>query len=389
MSKFSKKILVVTGPFFGKSWGAGQQDTYGLIKLLIEADHKVDLVSYDRGTNPGQVERFKQSGAKVSVFPIGSGFSLWPDMATHPFFKLCASRDFIKFFEDINPDIVLGVQTFTFPVLEFAKKRGKIAILRSHNLEHRHHLAMFRGWQLFNPITVSLYLFKYLSEIFASKRSSFVWAISPRELSVYKKWNSESKLLPLCALHEKLKDPTERLNEVHKKINIFYAGGTYNILPHLKGAELLIEKIMSVLQRKEPNLFVLHVIGSKLPQGLIDKCDGRNIIYKGYVNDYDATLEEMDIGVFPTFTGEGMKQKIFEAVCRGFPVVVPRKALGGYPLEHGKNILIANSTDEFAENILKLKNGKFRQKISHGAYEFAKENFNKSKYTDILCREIN
>ncbi len=52
----------------------------------------------------------------------------------------------------------------------------------------------------------------------------------------------------------------------------------------------------------------------------------------------DAALEEMDAGVFPTFYGGGMKQKIFEAICRGFPVLAPKKAIGGYPLKHQENI---------------------------------------------------
>ena len=389
------------GPLSGNSWGAGQQDSYHIVKLLVEAGHRVNLVSYDCGTNPGQIERFKQTGADVSVFPIDLKFSifreknliknliLWLDPATHPFYKLRASDKFIKFFEEFSPDVVYGIQTFTFPVLDFSKKRGKVTIMRSHNVEYRHHMDMFRGMQLLNPKNILLYLFKYAVEVVASKETSFVFAISPKELNFYKKWNTNSKLLTLCALYEKIKDSKERFKVTRERINIFYAGGTYNILPHLKGAEILIEKVAPQLQAQEPDIFVLHLFGSKLPQRLIDKCDGKKIIYHGYVDDYDVAVEEMDIGAFPTFTGRGMKQKIFEAICKSFPVVVPRKALGGYMLEHNKSVLIADNVDAFTENILNLKDGKLREEISRGAYEFAKENFSKEKYLNILCEKTN
>ena len=55
----SKKIFVITGPFSGKAWGAGQQDTYNLIKLLIEIRYEVYLVSYDCLTNYEFVNKFK------------------------------------------------------------------------------------------------------------------------------------------------------------------------------------------------------------------------------------------------------------------------------------------------------------------------------------------
>jgi glycosyltransferase involved in cell wall biosynthesis len=396
----NKKILMVMGPFSGKAWGAGQQDTYNLVKLIMELGHGVYLVTYDYNTNHEFVNKFKEIGAQVFVIPLNSktpilktaltvkNLALLFDPAMHPFFRLCANEDFKNLFERIQPEIVMGIQTFTFPVLDFAKKAGIPAILRSHALEYNYYLDMITSKHFFNPLTYLKYAAKYFLEMSAAKTASCVLAITPQELAVYKNWNSNSKLLPLCSLYEKIKDPTERLRIVHGQINLFYAGATYNILPHLKGAELLVEKIMPGLKSRGYDGFKLHIIGSKLPQRLIDKCDGKTIIYRGYVENYNATLEEMDIGVFPTFTGRGMKQKIFEAICKGFPVIAPEKVLGEYPLKHHENILLANNCDEFVENIIRLENKKERERISHNAYEFAKKHFNKDSYIKILKDSI-
>ena len=388
-----KKILMVMGPFSGKAWGAGQQDSYNLVKLLGELGHNIYLVSYDYLTNYEFVNKFKETGTEVfviSLLPkdrVSRKLFLSLDPATRPFFRLCANEDFKKLFEKIQPDMAIGIQTFTFPVLDFARKNGAVAVLRSQNLEYRHYLDMLMGWQFFNPLNYFFYIFKFLSERYSVIHSSFVFAISPQELAVYKKWNSNSKLLPLCSLYEKIKDPAERLRRVHGPINLFYAGASYNILPHLKGAEFLMEKVIPCLKLRGYDNFKLHIIGSKLPQRLINKCDGERIIYHGYVDDYEVVLEEMDAGIFPTFTGRGMKQKIFEAICRGFPVVAPEKSLGNYPLKHKENILLANNCTEFVENIIRLENREERGRISMGAYNFAKDNFNKDLYIKVL-REI-
>ncbi len=386
-----RKILIVMGPFSGKAWGAGQQDSYNLIKLLTELDCEISLISYDYLTNYEFVNKFKEAGARVFVFPLKTGISisrLLVDSANQPFFKLCENKDFKKLFENIQPETVIGIQTFTFPVLDFARRKNIFTIMRSQNLEYKHYLDMLTKRQFFNSLNYFFYFSKYLSERHSAINSSLVFAISPTELAVYKKWNSHSELLPLCSLYEKIKNPADRLNKVHDKINLFYAGASYNILPHLKGAEFLIEKIMPALESGGYDDFKLHIIGSKLPQKLVNKCDGQRIIYRGYIDNYEAVLEEMDIGVFPVFTGRGMKQKIFEAIARGFPVVAPKKALGGYRLKNQENILFADDCSGFVSNIIKLKDKKERERISYGAYEFAKENFDKDSYVRILKNSL-
>lgn len=388
--------MIVTGPFSGKVWGAGQQDTYHLAKLLKEIGHLVYVVSYDYNTNLEFVDKFRKAGVEVFIFSADCEFSLfrnnnffknlisWLDPATHPFLKLCANKDFINLFEEIKPDAVMGVQTFTSPVLIFANKKGTPSVLRSQNIEFKHHMDMLRGRQLLNPLNYILFFLKYIGELCAARYSSFIFTISHHEFGWYKKINSKTGLLPLCSLYEKIQNPFGRVAESRSGINLFYAGGTYNILPHLKGVELLVEKIMPEVLLKKPGVFKLHIFGSKLPQRLINKCDGISIIYRGYVEDYEVALKDMDVGVFPTFTGRGMKQKIFEAICGGFPVVAPRKALGGYPLKDGEDILIAGNTVEFTDKIIQLKERDLRVKISRGAFNFTEKHFNKSNYTAFL-----
>jgi len=76
---------------------------------------------------------------------------------------------------------------------------------------------------------------------------------------------------------------------------------------HLRGAKLLIEEIIPKVLEREPGTFRFHICGGKLPQYLQDKCDGKNLIYEGYVDDFEEFMARMDIGAFPVFTGSTIK----------------------------------------------------------------------------------
>jgi len=395
-----KNIVIASGPFSGGPWGAAEQDIFYLAKLLVELGNKVWLITYNNKyykTKEKFSKNFEDAGVKVVIFDQGNdvshffsgwlrNFFFWLDPATHPFFKMASGSDFKKFFEKIDPDALIGIQTFTSPLFNFAKKRGVKTILRSHAVEFSYFFDTIRWKQFLNPLSYIKSFGKYMLEKHTVKNASRIFAINPNEEAIYKKWNEKTKLLPLCSLYSKLRSPDNLAK--NRVLNLFYAGGSYNVLFHLKGAEFLIKKVMPILLKESPGDFVLHVFGSKMPKSLSVLCDGKNIIYRSYVPDYDAALDEMDIGVFPVFKGGGMKQKIFEPICRGFPVVVPKIALRGYPLTNQKNAIVANNVDEFVEGLKKLKDKDFYQKISDGACLYAKENFSKDFYLSFFKENI-
>lgn len=58
------------------------------------------------------------------------------------------------------------------------------------------------------------------------------------------------------------------------------------------------------------------------------------------------------------------------------PVVTTRKGSEGLDVIHGSDILIANTPDEFAENIIKLlKESEMRQRLANNAYQLVRDKY--------------
>jgi glycosyltransferase involved in cell wall biosynthesis len=86
-------------------------------------------------------------------------------------------------------------------------------------------------------------------------------------------------------------------------------------------------------------------------------------------------------------SGGGTRVKILEAMALHTPVVSTHKGAEGLEVEHGVNILIADTPDEFAANILKLLNDPdMQQKLSKNAYKLVQEKY---EWSVVMPRFIN
>ena len=69
------------------------------------------------------------------------------------------------------------------------------------------------------------------------------------------------------------------------------------------------------------------------------------------------------------------------------PVVTTHKGAEGLDVKHGVNILIADTPDEFAGNIIKvLKNPGMQQKLANNAYQLVREKY---EWSVVMPRFIN
>jgi glycosyltransferase involved in cell wall biosynthesis len=69
------------------------------------------------------------------------------------------------------------------------------------------------------------------------------------------------------------------------------------------------------------------------------------------------------------------------------PVVTTHKGAEGLDVKHGLNILIADSPDEFAGNIIKLLNDpNLQQKLANNAYKLVQEKY---EWSIVMPKFIN
>lgn len=93
------------------------------------------------------------------------------------------------------------------------------------------------------------------------------------------------------------------------------------------------------------------IVGSKIP-GEISDLAGENIDVRGYVEDLQPLFAECRLSIAPLRFGGGIKGKIVTSLSYGVPVVATTIAAEGMQLVHNENILIANSPNDMADQII-------------------------------------
>ena len=102
-----------------------------------------------------------------------------------------------------------------------------------------------------------------------------------------------------------------------------------------------------------------------------------NITLTGYVDDIKPLIASSRISIAPLLTGGGTRLKILEAMALGTPVVSTSKGAEGLDAIRDKQILIADSPNAFASQVIRiLKDGELYKNLSNNGKSFVKENYN-------------
>jgi len=105
----------------------------------------------------------------------------------------------------------------------------------------------------------------------------------------------------------------------------------------------------------------------------------------GHVPSTRRYLDRAMVSVAPILFGSGMSGKIGEALAAGLPVVTTRLGALGLQLDHEKNCLIAETGEEFAEQIARLhRNQELWERLSRNGRVHLTENFNQRSVADRL-----
>jgi glycosyltransferase involved in cell wall biosynthesis len=394
------RIIVITPATHTSSTGAAQMDIYALFGLLKKMGHEVLLYTIKTSENRTDVltslsdrygidvrwfepdmnlkKRFKDM---ITISP------LFFDGASHVFHQLVKDSDFQTYLDEVHPDVVVSFISDSWPLIEYVKSMGIPVVFRSHNYEPEFYWESIDLKQKINPINWLRYIIKTFAEKRAVCLADSIATIPFPKYKKYFDWKDRPlvKSLTLTFLPEKRVKPRVQIKK--EPLHIFYLGASYNVSFHLRGVTKLIEEIAPMVDREYVGQFKFHICGAKLPQVLVDQCIG-SIVYEGYVPDLEDFLSHMDIGVFPVDSGKSMKGKVFESLVRSFPMVISPNCIGGYNLVDGKEVLMANSTEEFVDKIGSLVSPELRQKLACATWDFSEKHFSEKSLVKTLDEVI-
>ena len=168
-----------------------------------------------------------------------------------------------------------------------------------------------------------------------------------------------------------------RPSELAGRRDILFVGG-FEHQPNVDAVNWFVTAIWpKILQRGFRHRLV--IVGSKATPEILALAS-KKIRVKGYVKDLAPVLERCRLSVAPLRYGGGIKGKIVTSLSHGLPVVATSVAAEGMTLQHGKNILIADTPEDIVDSIFKIyssdqlwldlsTNGReaFEEKFSHAA----------------------
>ena len=169
---------------------------------------------------------------------------------------------------------------------------------------------------------------------------------------------------------------------IEKKYDIAFIGNM-GYAPNIKAALFLVKNILPLLQKQLPNLKIL--IAGARPSIEVQKLQSEQVEVSGWIDDIREAYASATMFVAPLFIGMGQQNKILEAMAMGVPCITSdlvNNAIGGTPNE---NILIANDTQAFANQIVSLyKNPTLQQQISENGLNYVHNNFSWSAFVEEL-----
>ena len=152
--------------------------------------------------------------------------------------------------------------------------------------------------------------------------------------------------------------------------------GSLNWIPNIDGLAWFIAEVLPRIRERKPDC-TLAVVGRR-PGPEIHRLVGADprILLRADVPDIRPYLWGARAAVVPLKVGGGTRLKIYEAMAAGTPQISTVVGAEGLVAEHGKNILLADSAEEFAAAcLLVLEQENTRKHISESALQMVTDRF--------------
>ena len=167
--------------------------------------------------------------------------------------------------------------------------------------------------------------------------------------------------------------------------------GAMEWLPNVDAILYFAQHILPMIREKVPNVR-LTVAGRTPSQRLLALAGSdKQIRVTGSVEDIRPFVREASVYVVPLRIGGGTRLKIFEAMAMGKAIVSTTIGAEGLPVTDGKEILIADDAQDFADAVVSLlRHPEKRRQLGSAARHLVECNYRWGSVTDqleeVLCK---
>lgn len=323
------------------------------LKLLSFATHKHPAPSlenkrdYKNLCSPDYI--FIPAKTNVSTF-CASLFSKWPFV----FYRYYSKTFENKLLEVLSSqvDIVVFDGLYTTLYLDLVLKHSKAkCVYRAHNVEY---FLWNKKYQNQRNIFIKTLLFYFAKQVYNFESHTLqkvhaLAAISKTDQNILLSFNNK---LPSEHIPFGFTPPEKNRVQIYRQVNQIGFVGALNWEPNVEALNWFLTEIWPIILVKNPHSN-FHVAGRHTTSKIDFKAHA-NVKYWGEVDDIQDFYNAVNIIVVPLKSGSGVRIKIVEAMYQQKAVVSTTKGVEGLELLHGKHLSIANSSSEFANEIIEL-----------------------------------
>jgi len=340
------------GPIAMNALIEGLADAGHTVKVLAINSNKYGVDIRDVPQSYRQKTNIETAYINLAINPLDAFFNLFTQKSYHV--QRFINKDFetalLSILKADDYDIVQLETLFITPYLATIRKHSTAKIiLRSHNIEH---LIWKRVAQITsNPLKKGYlnHLWKTLRKFELDNLNNYdgIVAITRNDADFFAK---NGCTIPIISIPFGIRlDRFNPKNEIKTDFPSLFHIGAMNWIPNIEGIKWFLENVWPQVNQEFPDL-KFYVAGREMPQWLTET-GLNNVEVVGEVEDAFAFMASKAIEIVPLFSGSGIRIKIIEGMAAGKAVISTTIGAEGINVESGKNIILADTSEDFANAI--------------------------------------
>jgi glycosyltransferase involved in cell wall biosynthesis len=151
--------------------------------------------------------------------------------------------------------------------------------------------------------------------------------------------------------------------------------GSFRYSANYHAMTWFLERVYPLIQVQVPDVrLIITGDHANLPIPVM-----KNVTLTGFVEEVRPLIASSWVSLAPIWIGGGTRLKILEAMALATPVVSTSKGGEGLDARHGRHLLIADTPQEFAENVIRLlREPELRRGIADRAYQLVRDNYDRA-----------
>ena len=298
--------------------------------------------------------RFEAVHIDLGIHPLDAGVAMLCGESYHVkrFISKAFAERLAQVLEEERFDVVHVESVFMTPYVPIIREHSQAKVfLRAHNVEHtiwrrvaQSERNPFKRWYLKHlSLTLAAYEKEHLNDYDGVMSITENDARQLREMGCRK---------PILSIPFGITPETG--TQVDEEPNSLFHIGSMDWMPNQEGVRWFLKQVWPKVHERLPQL-TLYLAGRKMPDDLM-RLDMEGVRVLGEVPDATYFIASKQINVVPLLSGSGIRVKIIEAMSVGKVVVTTTIGAEGIGCTDGKDVLIANTPDQFVKQLERCVN---------------------------------